>query len=472
MRMLARTRNGLLTALSANCLLTLTLLLTVSAQAQSGRDQVPGVHNFGKVTDSYFRGGEVTPEGVDQLRGMGVLTIIDLRDEVSVGEAEACEKNGIRYIKIPMNGHETPNDQTIDRILALIQEAKDPIYVHCSGGKHRAGTVAALYRMRVQGWSKDRAWAEQQSYGFGLPEEHPRLYAYSYDSKQSRPSNERLPQTSTVAVVATADEDRDNEGNDRESGRERDDESDEAKARIRDKEREKERKAAKALKKQEEKALKASRKKDDDDEEDGDKDGDTNRTRHTQSVSEKPAVEETSREIARAEVKTPTTATTVDEKRNETAPASVSALTSLVPNGEYMALGDAIIRARTEGGTGDVLKIDLEWDPARALATWDVTFSSGDEYELDASSGKLLAKKNKSGPKLNVLLPLSLEGSSKMKMLSFQEIIARAEAARNQRVLEMELKRIKGRSETVFEVAFADGMTLYFDAATGQLLGV
>jgi protein tyrosine/serine phosphatase len=55
--------------------------------------------------------------------------------------------------------------------------------VHCSAGKHRSGTIAALYRTRVQGWSKEKAWAEQQSYGFGTPEKHPELYDYVYGSR-------------------------------------------------------------------------------------------------------------------------------------------------------------------------------------------------------------------------------------------------------------------------------------------------
>jgi hypothetical protein len=49
-----------------------------------------------------------------------------------------------------------------------------------SGIRERAGTIAALYRTRFQGWSKEKAWAEQKSYGFGPPEGYPKLYAYIY----------------------------------------------------------------------------------------------------------------------------------------------------------------------------------------------------------------------------------------------------------------------------------------------------
>ncbi len=170
----------------------LLVLLTIFAvfgftapQAQESRPVVEGVTNFGRVTDSYFRGGQVTPEGVANLRKMGVRTIIDLRDEESPGEAESCKENGIKYLKFPMSGHETPDDKTVNKILGIIKDAKDPVYVHCSAGKHRAGTIAALYRTRIQGWSGERAWVEQKSYGFGPPEGHARLYDYVYASLTS-----------------------------------------------------------------------------------------------------------------------------------------------------------------------------------------------------------------------------------------------------------------------------------------------
>ncbi|MEP7274322.1 MAG: tyrosine-protein phosphatase [Acidobacteriota bacterium] len=477
------TRSGLTLLQAAFATLSLALLLTASTHAQSGRDQVRGVHNFGKVTDRYFRGGLITAEGIDNLQKMGVRTVIDLRDEDSPGEAEACKWNGIRYFKFPMNGQDTPDTATVDEILKLVQDAKEPVYVHCSGGKHRAGTIAALYRMRVQGWSKESAWAEQRSYGFGLAEEHHNLYTYAYHRKHTRSDGETLPLASTVALAVQpiqsddgrsyeADSDNDNG---RAIGRERDDDSDKDKDKIKDKDREKERKAAKSRRKKEEKELKASKKKYDDDEDeadDDDADGNADRTRRTEVVlNEKRAADESSREVTRTEEKTATTSTIAKEKADaETATASAKTVSSLDSNGDYMELGDAIIRARTEGGTGDVLKVDLEWDPARTLVTWDVTFSSGEEFELDANSGKLLGRKSKVGPKLGILVPLALEGSAKMKMLSFQDIIQIAESARNMKVLEMELKRIKGRSETVFEVALTDGSTLYFDAASGLLV--
>jgi uncharacterized membrane protein YkoI len=139
----------------------------------------------------------------------------------------------------------------------------------------------------------------------------------------------------------------------------------------------------------------------------------------------------------------------------------------LSADASYIPLADAIKRAKAEGASGDVVQIDLEWDTAHSVVTWDVTFSSGTEYELDAVSGKFLGTKPKSPAKLAQMLPLVLDGSAK-KLLTFQEIIKRAEKSRGQAVIEMELKHMKGQAEAVFELSLADGKMLYYSAATGN----
>jgi len=164
------------------------LLLPLLAVALAALSQVPlgwgepeelgGVRNFGRVTDLFFRGGKVTRAGLERLYDLGVRTVIDLTGKRE--EEAAARELGMKFHSFPMKGSERPDDASVERILQILREAKEPVYAHCAAGKHRVGTIAALYRIRVQGWSPEKAWQEQEAYGFGPPSGHPELYAYVY----------------------------------------------------------------------------------------------------------------------------------------------------------------------------------------------------------------------------------------------------------------------------------------------------
>ena len=172
-----RSRHSL-ASIRAACSIALAAV-AVATIAHAGPEQLNGVTNFGRVTDNFFRGGEVTPRGLENLRAIGVRTVIDLAGK-DASEKQTCNRLGMTFYSFPMDGDERPDDANVERILGILRQAREPVYVHCAGGRHRAGTITALYRIRVQGWAPERAWAEQQSYGFGSPKDHRRLYEYVY----------------------------------------------------------------------------------------------------------------------------------------------------------------------------------------------------------------------------------------------------------------------------------------------------
>jgi protein tyrosine/serine phosphatase len=157
------------------------IALTSATLALADRDRVKGVTNFGRVTDTILRGGDVTSTGLENLHAMGVRTVIDLAGD-DEKEGRTCRRLGMTFHSFPMDADERPDDATVDRILQILRNAEEPVYLHCSAGKHRTGAIAALYRIRVQGWAPEKAWAEQQSYGFGPAKGHRELYEYVYGS--------------------------------------------------------------------------------------------------------------------------------------------------------------------------------------------------------------------------------------------------------------------------------------------------
>ena len=124
-----------------------------------------GLPNLHKVGDRLYRGAQPTAEGMEQLKTMGVRTVINLRkfhsDRDEIGETS------LAYEHIYFNPLH-PEDKEVVRFLQIVTDkARTPAFVHCQHGADRTGTMCALYRIVVQGWSKQEAIREMTDGGFG-----------------------------------------------------------------------------------------------------------------------------------------------------------------------------------------------------------------------------------------------------------------------------------------------------------------
>jgi tyrosine-protein phosphatase SIW14 len=174
------------------------LVIAAPAIAQS-----PVVHigNFGKVNDHYFRGSQ--PKGADysNLAALGVKTVIDLQADGPSNEAGSVKAAGMNFFRIGMTTTKAPTDAQIAQFFAIVNDpANQPVYVHCAGGRHRTGTMTALYRMTFDGWTPQQAYSEMKQYRFeGFPD-HPVLRNYVYSYKPALP---RQPTVLATSIVGT-----------------------------------------------------------------------------------------------------------------------------------------------------------------------------------------------------------------------------------------------------------------------------
>jgi len=96
-------------------------------------------------------------------------TVLNLRDgkEIVEWEAKAAKELGIDFINIPMNAAEEQSIEKIERILDIITDkSRQPIFVHCHGGKDRTGLIFAAYRIKYGHWGIEDAYKEMLGYGF------------------------------------------------------------------------------------------------------------------------------------------------------------------------------------------------------------------------------------------------------------------------------------------------------------------
>ena len=147
------------------------LVVAACSVAPGWAGDVPKIHidNFGKVNDSYYRGGQ--PKGAEYaaLAASGVKTVVNLTsDDAQPNEKAMVEAAGMKYFQIPMTTHVPPTAAQVAEFLAIVDaKAAQPVYVHCVGGRHRTGVMTAIYRMTHDGWSARQAFAEMKQYGFG-----------------------------------------------------------------------------------------------------------------------------------------------------------------------------------------------------------------------------------------------------------------------------------------------------------------
>lgn len=128
----------------------------------------PGIPNLARVSGELYRGGQPTPMGVRQLADMGVRTVIRLTPENP--NAALYEKLGIRVVEIEASAR-MPTDVVAVRFLEAISHRENgPFFVHCWLGVDRAALMSAIYRVVVQGWSRDEALAEMTESCFGYTE--------------------------------------------------------------------------------------------------------------------------------------------------------------------------------------------------------------------------------------------------------------------------------------------------------------
>jgi len=130
------------------------------------RIEKPGLPNLYRVSGDLYRGAQPTAEGFRQLKAMGVKTIINLR--AFYDDREEIAGTGLAYEEIPMNPWHAEDEDAIRFLNLVADRSRAPFFVHCYYGADRTGMLCAVYRIVIQGWTKDEAIAEMTQGGFGF----------------------------------------------------------------------------------------------------------------------------------------------------------------------------------------------------------------------------------------------------------------------------------------------------------------
>lgn len=137
--------------------------------------------------------------------------IVDFNHPDGQRESDYLRQLGVRLVNWPM-GHEACwpwlNPWQFEEFYNFFDEpANLPVVLHCVGGRHRTGTMLALYRLEYDRWPADRAIQEMLSFSFGpvVPDHDLHLRTYSPRPRPNAAVFERLREHFSQAADTPAD---------------------------------------------------------------------------------------------------------------------------------------------------------------------------------------------------------------------------------------------------------------------------
>ncbi len=119
------------------------------------------------------------------IKNIGIKTVVSVqlydfrlrRGLISFSDPDGCRESeyvarlGARAVQWPMGTEKSWPWLTpwqFEQFFQLLDDPRNwPVAVHCQGGRHRTGTLSALFRLEYDRWDAERALAEMYSFKFG-----------------------------------------------------------------------------------------------------------------------------------------------------------------------------------------------------------------------------------------------------------------------------------------------------------------
>ncbi|MDP9147706.1 MAG: tyrosine-protein phosphatase [Acidobacteriota bacterium] len=139
------------------------------SSAYGDKLKIRGIPNPGKINDGLYRGAQPNQQGLEELKKLGITTVVDLRAEDRAKadwEKMESEKLGMKFVHIPIAGFAAPTNEEVLQFLSIANDPKQKVFVHCLLGEDRTGVFVATYRMSIQKWPVQQAVHEMNTFGF------------------------------------------------------------------------------------------------------------------------------------------------------------------------------------------------------------------------------------------------------------------------------------------------------------------
>jgi protein tyrosine phosphatase (PTP) superfamily phosphohydrolase (DUF442 family) len=122
-----------------------------------------GISNLWRVEPDLYRSARPESAGFQELEKLGVKAVLDVE---SPADEIAAKGTKLKLFHVPMNAFGLRDESVLEGMKILSDPANRPIVIHCQHGADRTGAMMALYRVVVEGWSKDDAIREMNAGGY------------------------------------------------------------------------------------------------------------------------------------------------------------------------------------------------------------------------------------------------------------------------------------------------------------------
>ena len=121
--------------------------------------------NLHQMTPTLYRSALPDSTALPVLQNLKIGTVINFLSE---SDAPWLKTSDIKQVQLTYRTNHV-DDADVLAALRAIQEAETqgPVLMHCKHGSDRTGLMAAMYRVVIQGWSKEDALNEMTLGGYG-----------------------------------------------------------------------------------------------------------------------------------------------------------------------------------------------------------------------------------------------------------------------------------------------------------------
>jgi len=121
-------------------------------------------YNLYQMTPLLYRSKQPDIAAMPLIQGLHIVTVVNLIKEPD----DWLSDPAVSKVQIPIKTRFISDAEVLQTLRAIqVAERKGPVLIHCKHGLDRTGLISAMYRVVIQGWSKQAALDEMRQGGFG-----------------------------------------------------------------------------------------------------------------------------------------------------------------------------------------------------------------------------------------------------------------------------------------------------------------